>query len=200
VATTVAVLVALFKEDYLRLRRHPKLTASIEAKHPNCIRTAVQWRGPDKERPWKGWIYWLRIWVKNEGNERAEKVEVFLSRAWEWKNGSFELLPTFTPMNLVWSYTKDIYVEGISSDMRRLCDLGSILEPEYARPARTETRLALRLQADGLSLSPGRYKFEIMIAGSNCKPVAHCFHLHLTGRWHEEPAEMLAHGFTFEPP
>ena len=203
-ATTAAVIVALFKEDFIRRRRHPKLTASIEAKYPDCIRTAVQWPGPNKEKPWKGWIYWLRVWVKNEGNVRAEKVEVFLSRAWERKNGSFEPLPNFTPMNLLWSYTQDAYVDGISPDMRRLCDLGSILEPKYSIPANplfslSETRLSLRLQADGPLLQPGRYKFEIRIAGSNCEPATHYIHLHLTGRWPEEPTEMLAHGFTFEP-
>jgi hypothetical protein len=75
--TFLAVIVALFKEDLIRRRRHPKLTASIGAKYPDCIKTAVQWRGPDKEKPWRGWKYWLRVWVENEGNVRAEKVEVF---------------------------------------------------------------------------------------------------------------------------
>lgn len=204
--TGAAVLVALFKEDFIRRRRHPKLTASIEAKHPYCIRTAVQWPGPNQERPWRGWKYWLRVWVKNEGNVRAEKPEVFLSRAWVWNdNRSFEPLPNFTPMNLLWSYTDDAYVDGISPDMRRLCDIGSILEPTYSNPANplqslSETRLVLRLQNHTDWLPPGRYKFELKIAGSNCEPVTHCIHLHLTGRWHEEPTEMLAHGFTFEPP
>jgi hypothetical protein len=204
VVTVLAVIVALFKEDFIRRRRHPELTASIAAKYPDCHRTAVQWPGPNKEKPWKGWRYWLRVWVKNEGNVRAEKVEVFLSRAWVRKNGSFEPLPNIPPMNLLWSYTNDAYVDGISPDMKRLCDLGSITEPKYADPANpslTETRLSPRLQGSNSDwLTPGRYKFEIKIAGSNCEPVTHCIHLHLTGRWHEEPTEMLAHGFTFEPP
>jgi hypothetical protein len=198
--TFAAVFVALFKEWLIRLWRRPKLTASIEAKYPDCIRTAVQWRGRDKEKPWKGWKYWLRVWVKNEGNVRAEKVEVFLSRAWVWNDRSFEPLPNFTPMNLLWSYTDDAYVDGISPDMRRLCDLGSIAEPAYSDLANpslslSETHLSLR-QKNTDWLPPGRYKFEIKIAGSNCEPVTSCIHLHLTGRWHEEPTEMLAHGFT----
>lgn len=197
--TFAAVMVALFKEDFIRRRRHPKLTASIEPKYPDCHRTAVEWRGVNKEKPWKGWNYWLRLWVKNEGNVRAEKVEVFLSRAWVWKNSSFEPLTNFTPMNFLWSYTRDAYVDGISPEMRRLCDFGSILEPAYSNPPLSETRLSLRLQVAPPTtdwLPPGRYKFEIKIAGSNCEPVTRCIHLHLTGRWHEEPTEMLAHGFT----
>jgi len=203
VATSLAVIVALFKEDYIRWRRHPKLTASIEAKYPDCVRTPAAWRGVNKEKPWKGWRYWLRVWVKNEGNVRAEKVEVFLSGAWVMQNnGVFEPLINFTPMNFLWSNTQEAYVDGISPDMRRLCDFGSILEPAYSDPANpslSETRLSLRLQVPPATtdwLPPGRYKFEIKIAGSNCEPVTRCIHLHLTGRWHEEPTEMLAHGFT----
>ena len=142
-ATTAAVIVALFKEDLIRLRRHPKLTASIEAKYPDCIKTAVQWRGANKEKPWKGWRYWLRVWVKNGGNVRAEKVEVFLSRAWVWNNSSFEPLTHFTPMNLLWSNTQDAYVDGIPPDMRRLCDLGSITVTGCYRDV-TSSRLRLR--------------------------------------------------------
>jgi len=37
-ATTAAVIVALFKEDFVRRRRHPKLTAWIEPKRPYCVR------------------------------------------------------------------------------------------------------------------------------------------------------------------
>jgi hypothetical protein len=40
------------------------------------------------------------------------------------------------------------------------------------------------------------YKFEIKLAGSNCEPVTRCIHFHLTGVWGNEPAQMLAHGFT----
>src|ERR1700733_7736156 len=74
--TLAAVLVALFKEDFIRCRRHPKLIASIEAKPPYCIRLPAEY----KPKPWNGWRYWLRVWVENKGNVRAEKVEVFLSQ------------------------------------------------------------------------------------------------------------------------
>ena len=194
-ATTAAVIVALFKEDFIRRRRHPELTASIEAKHPDCIRLPAE----DKTKPWKGWRYWLRVWVRNEGNVRAEKVEVFLSQAFVRNNGSFEPVPNFTPMNLQWSYTHETYLDGISPDMGRFCDFGAISDPAHPDLSEDETRLSLRLQAlPGRAdwLQPGHYKFEIKLAGSNCEPVARWIHLHLTGRGDAETAQMLAHGFT----
>jgi hypothetical protein len=131
-ATTSAVVVALFKEEILRRLKHPELTASIEAKHPYCIRTPLQ--ESYEGLPWNGSRYFLRLWVMNKGNSRAEKVEVFLSQALvQGTNGSFEPVPKFTPMNLRWSYTDyndpDIYVDGISPGMRRLCDFGAISDP-----------------------------------------------------------------------
>jgi hypothetical protein len=197
VVTGAAVIVALFKEDFIRRRRHPKLTASIEAKHPNCVRTSEKKDLPAK--PWKGFTYFLRVWVKNQGNVRAEKVEVFLSQAWVRSNSTFEPVPNFTPMNLRWSYTHETYVEGISPGMGRLCDFASISDPAYFSPPQEKTRLSLCLQVPPPStdrLSPGHYKFEIKLAGSNCEPVTCCIHLHLTGVWDNEPAQMLPHGFT----
>lgn len=194
--TFAAVFVALNKEWLIRLWWHPKLTASIEAKHPGCIRLPAE----DKEKPWKGWRYWLRVWVKNEGNVRAEKVEVFLSQALVRNNGSFEPVPNFTPMNLRWSYTNETYVDGISPDMGRFCDFGAISNPAHPELSEDKTRtLSLRLQSlPGRPdwLQPGHYKFEIKLAGSNCEPVARWVHLHLTGVLDDEPVKMLSNGFT----
>jgi len=195
-ATTAAVIVALFKEDLIRRRRHPKLTAWIEPKQPYCIREPAR---ENRQKPWTGWRYWLRISVKNEGNVRAEKVEVFLSQALVRNNGSFEPVPNFTPMNLQWSYTHETYVDGISPDMVRFCDLGAISDPAHPDLSEQRTLLSLRLQAlPGIHdwLPPGHYKFEIKLAGSNCEPVARWIHLHLTGVWDNEPAPMLSNGFT----
>ncbi len=195
-ATTVAVIVALFKEDFIRRRRHPKLTLSIEAKHPYCVRLPAR---ENRQQPWNGWRYWLRVWVKNEGNVRAEKVEVFLSQALVRNNGSFEQVPDFTPMNLQWSYTHETYVDGISPDMGRLCDFGAINDPAKPSLSEARTRLSLSLQVPPATpdwLQPGHYKFEIKLAGSNCEPVVRWIHLHLTGVWENETAQMLSNGFT----
>ena len=87
-------------------------------------------------------------------------------------------------MNLQWSYTHEIYVDGISPDMGRFCDFGAITD--IAHPDLPDTtRLSLCLQVHPATadwLLPGHYKFEIKLAGSNCEPVARWIPLHLTGR------------------
>jgi hypothetical protein len=107
--TACAIIVALFKETFIRWFRHPKLTARLEARHPDCVKTPLSYEG------WNGSRYFLRLWIENDGNERAEKVEVFLRRAWKEQTGSFVELPEFTPMNLRWSYS-DYQKPTISTD------------------------------------------------------------------------------------
>lgn len=122
----MAITVALFKESILHKLRHPELTARLEARHPDCVKTPLSHGG------WDGSRYFLRLWIENVGDARADGVEVFVARAWvEGKEGSFEELPQFTAMNLRWSYSEyhkpTIYTDGISPRMGRYCDLGRFL-------------------------------------------------------------------------
>jgi hypothetical protein len=198
VATTAAVIVALFKEAIIRRFRHPKLTVKLEAKDPYIVRTRL------REQDWSGWRYFIRMSIGNAGKVRADKVEVFLSQALMQRNGSYEPVSNFTPMNLRWSYTNyerpDIYVDGISPDMGRLCDLGAISDPACPslQPlSDTRTRLSLRTESLSLNtewLGPGRYKFKVQIAGSNCEPKAYWIDLHLTGLWDDDPSKMMSNG------
>jgi hypothetical protein len=93
--TALAIAVALFKESIIRMLRHPKLKARLEARHPDCVKTPTS-----HNEEWHGFRYFLRLWIENVGNVRAEEVEVFLSRAWVEQKGAFKELPEFTPMNL----------------------------------------------------------------------------------------------------
>jgi hypothetical protein len=198
-ATTVAIIVAVFKEAIIRRIRHPDLTAKIEAKDPYIVRT------PLREQEWSGWRYFIRMRIGNVGKVRADKVEVFLSEALMQRNDSYEPVSNyFTPMNLRWSYSNydrpDIYVDGISPDMERLCDLGAISDPAcpslQALSDKT-TRLSLRLEALSPNtewLRPGRYTFKVQIAGSNCEPKAYWIYLHLTGLWDNDPNKMMSNG------
>lgn len=202
VGTISAVLVALFKEDLLRWRRRPELVAVLKAERPYCVKTPEHHGTPPNV--WNGSRYFIRLMVTNMGNVRADKVEVFLSSAVVEETN--QPVPNFIPMNLKWSYIGSIYADGISPDMSRLCDFAAITDPTWPpfkeeRPSalsEKETCLSLILEV-GLSrrdfLPPGRYKFEVTMAASNCKPVRQQFRLHLTGRWEADEKVMFAHGF-----
>ena len=73
-ATFLAVLVALFKDEYLRWRRKPKLTISAALAPPDCHKTFIIFG------PLRASCYYLRIWVENKGKIRAERVQVFVSK------------------------------------------------------------------------------------------------------------------------
>ena len=47
-------------------------------------------------------------------------------------------------------------------------------------------------------LAPGRYRFEIQLAGSNCEPVVRWIDLHMTGRWSDDPQDMLSNGVVLD--
>jgi hypothetical protein len=134
----------------------------------------------------------------NVGNVRAEKVEVFVRRAFMEKKE----LPQFTPMNLRWSngdfQKPTIYTDGISPQMGRYCDFAAISDPAHPELKGTETRLQLQfqlLQPTTEWLQPGKYTFDISLAASNCDPVTWVVELHLTGLWSDNEKTMLANGF-----
>ena len=199
--TFLAVVVALFKEDILRKLRHPKLTVRLEAGHPDCVRELLN------EEGWHGSRYFLRLWIKNEGKVRADQVEVFLSEASEVREvGPPVAVPQFTPMNLRWSKSNPptIYVGGISPHMGRHCDLGAISDPTRqlllkSLPEQSEKiRLSLQLEFRPPVpqwLVPGKYKFKILVAASNCEPVAWDVDFHLTGKWSDDEKDMFVNGF-----
>ena len=132
-----------------------------------------------------------------------KRSRFFLRRAWKEQAGSFVELPDFTPMNLRWSngdYQKPtISTDGISPGMGRYCDFGAISDPVHpALPPSNKTRLSLQFQFLRPTtdwLPPGKYKFEILLAGSNCEPVGWFVELHLTGAWSEDEEEMFKNGF-----
>jgi hypothetical protein len=99
ILASLAICFALFKEGVLSWFWHPKLTVRLNPEYPDCVKT------PLKHGEWWGARYWIRLWIRNEGRVRAQKVEVFLARAWvERKADYWAELPHFTPMNLRWSY------------------------------------------------------------------------------------------------
>jgi len=211
-ATFFAVLVALFKDEYLRWRRKPKLCLSVSLAPPDCHKTTltyvVQKTAPTYETVD---CYYLRLWVENAGKTRAERVQVFVAKlSRRSADGSFKNVDQFLPMNLRWSHAgskaPEIFAEGISPEMGRHCDLGHVVNPtvrmdlgdDSSASWLTDTVLALDLEIQPNTRShlvpPGVYQLTVRVAAANCPPRTHVLELTLTGKWFDDEPQMFTDG------
>ena len=152
-ATLIAALVALFKEDVVKLWRRPKLSLRMLLAAPDCVQMPVEVRyrvlipadmymppasGTNAVAPiregegrWTGNCYYFRLWIANAGH-LAERVQVYVdSIRREMGDGRSELVTDFIPMNLRWADSPDkpIIFETINPAMGRYCDFGAVSEP-----------------------------------------------------------------------
>jgi hypothetical protein len=207
-ATFFAVLVALFKDEFLRWRRKPKLRVSIKLASPDCQKTRLTYM-VQKEviTSETADCYYFRLWVENEGKTRAERVQVFASKLLRKKaDGCFQDVDSFLPMNLRWTHSNEIFTEGISPEMGRHCDLGRIVDPELRKNVgedlptlrADETVLALILEVQPSTMShlvaPGVYRLELRVAAANCLPASHTLELTITGKWFIDQDRMFSDG------
>jgi hypothetical protein len=212
-ATFLAVLVALFKDEFLRWRRKPELRVSIALASPDCHKTTINYTVQKTVITYgAAECYYLRIWVENIGKTRAERVQVFAAKLLKrYADGSFKEVEDFLPMNLCWAHGqrpsgREIFAEGISPKMGKHCDLGHIVDPRYRKDvgydlptlAANDTVLALDLEIKPNTLShlipPGVYLLELRVAAANCSPVSHTLEITITGKWFSEQTRMFSDG------
>jgi hypothetical protein len=228
VGTLFAVIVALFKEEIVRLWRRPRLDARIALRSPDCEKIEIQvsttpqlqFSGTNAEgllsvtgnivAPpiWRGEAFFFRVWIENNGRQRAEKVQVFASRLkLKYADSIFRPVESFLPMNLRWTHSQSNVPEifaDINPSMGRHCDLGSISDPK--NPTQTPLRgldggqvsfdLALEVFPNTQShrLPPGCYQLEMRLAAANARPVVKTIEINFSGRWHADVADMFKSG------
>jgi hypothetical protein len=215
IATLLAVFVALFKEQLVRIWRRPKLETRIRLSAPDCHKTQMtrfdQKTGVAMER---ADCYYFRLWVENTGNQRAEKVQIFLSKLFcRHADGSFVEDKSFLPMNLRWSHSQlsllgpEIFAEGISPKMGKHCDLGHIIEPSRrvafginlsnVVAGKTILELDLEVAPNTLThlLPPAVYRLEMKLAAANAEPETKTIEINHTGDWYSEETKMFSDGF-----
>ncbi len=213
-ATFLAVLVALFRDEIVRWWRKPKLTVSIALQPPDCHKTTLDYR---VQRTTliigSAECYYLRLWVQNLGQTRAESVQVFaanLSR--RNADETFKQIESFLPMNLRWAHGQqrsggpEIFAEGISPGMGKHCDLGRVIDPAHHANLGEElpgvgtgnSILALDLEVPPNTkshlVSPGVYQLELRVAAANCIPVTKVIEITITGKWFAEQRQMFSDG------
>ncbi len=213
IATFALAAIAAFQDRIRAWLVHPRLHMSVTLAPPDCVKTTFSVGGWWSGVPLTHYeCYYLRMRVhNNEGNERAEHVEVYasvLSR--QQADGSFRLVPSFLPMNLLWSHVRLMYLDAISPGMEHLCDIGHVFNPSIRATATPTVKLpseitdgqagslVLDVQAPPLTMShvlaPGKYRLEIMIGAANSNPIKKTLEISVTGRWFDDQATMLGEG------
>jgi hypothetical protein len=200
----MAVLVALFKDEFLRHWRRPKLTTRMDSKPPDCILvpTDITFNGMTKMSS-QGSVYWLRLWIENTGIGRAEQVQVFAAKLFkEDVNGKFAPRQDFLPMNLRSANAIDfnkpeIFAPVLSRHFGKHCDLCSISDPSNPRNSGEEGKCVgtLQVEADPTDnrnrLSPANYVLEIRVGAANADPVTTYVQIDIKGPWSPDRETMF---------
>lgn len=223
IGTLLAVLAALFIaifQDWLRtIFSRPRLEVSISLNPPYCHKVVKYFTYPPMSpdnplygKQYQADCYYFRLRIKNNGDVRAEHVEVYAAKLTKQvADGSFQLVESFTPMNLVWSNIRKAYLPAISPKMEKLCDLGHIIDPEKRKmdfednnpnlnvsPSETTFSFDVELISSTLGhvIEPGRYRLKLITGAANSKPIEKTLEINLTGKWYDDERKMLAEGIS----
>ncbi|MCU0225870.1 MAG: hypothetical protein MUF27_17790 [Acidobacteria bacterium] len=214
IATLLAVLMALFKEDITSWWRRPKLEVLVRLAPPDCHKTELNIVNQATRQLLGSWpCYYLRIWVENRGIRRADQVQVFVSQLLRRRaDGTFAPDDQFLPMNLKWAHSQqrpegpEIFAEGISRDMGKHCDLGHIPHPNMRKRTgevlagvpddQVIVRLDLEVEPNTKShlLPPGVYRLVLKVAAANDRPVTKILELSIAGKWFDDERKMFTEG------
>lgn len=210
IATSLAVLVALFRDSILSHWRKPRLGARCSKDSPWTVRTKIIVYSDDPQTNtrkilWSGDCYYVRIEVENTGRTRAEKVQVYASKLERVAlDGTREPCNEFIPLNMRWSNSPPsaptLVLDGISPEMGAFCDVISLCDPanpHQGRPTGTKKdvtigQLQLEVEPTNEShlLSPDEYRLTLRIAAANAKPIKKVLTFKHTGRFLPDDKEM----------
>jgi hypothetical protein len=154
--------------------------------------------------------YSFKLLIRNEGNQRAEEVEVFASALFRKEaDGTFREVTSFPRRNLKWLGTDDVFAKAISPGMQRECNLFVIVNPSerakafyYDNPnvgvPPDQTVLAFEMSTKPFSkthcLASGTYQVELFVAAANTKPQKIKIEINHTGKWFDDESKMLSMG------
>jgi hypothetical protein len=188
-AGCVALLIALFHEDYKRWRSKPKLHAFINTDPPCCVRVEhMQILEGSLQRP----HYALRLRIMNSGNAQARDVEVYAKNL-QRKNGhgKFESVANFDGIYLVSLDTLNPKMPKYRDLARVFCKdhLPTSVYSHLSPPAedylgnRTVIDLAPPVGGWGQVFGPGIYRLTIVLGAANASPIEKALEIKVTGTW-----------------
>lgn len=218
IGTFLAVIVALFRDELTALWRKPRVETQIKLAAPDCHLTRLMKFDATGHALVKAPCYYLRFWIENKGNVRAEAVQVFVKRLERRKaDGTFREDRGFLPMNLRWSHAgigQAVIFTSINPGMGRHADFGHIVDPDFGSDflpskehfpnipdeGKTVIRLDVEFEPATYShlLPPGEYQITLMIGGANFKPVTKLVRLVHKGEWFPDEEQMFRDGLGIE--
>lgn len=102
-AVVTVLIIALFQDKMRAWVMRPRLVVSINVTQPDCIKIPITRYDLQGREIVSAESYYFRLKVSNDGNAKAELVEVFGKELLEQQaDGSFSQANWFQPMRLAW--------------------------------------------------------------------------------------------------
>ncbi len=159
-------IAAVFQEAIRRAFSKTELLVDIKQEPPDCH--LIEMRYEDGSSA--GYVYYIRLNVKNIGNTEARNVEIYINKCEQiFSDGSEEIVKTFLPMNLRWSHYQSTSMD-ILPGHKRHGDLGFLKNWNGNNIMLFSTVVQPNMVGGNVIpnvLKPGRYYIELLIGAEN---------------------------------
>ncbi len=191
----VALFVALFQEHVRRFMFKPKLGVLGSNFHPYCLKEGWMREGVSfVNRP----HYRLRIGVVNNGNTKAESVQIFAKKLERQDgHGLYVRVSPFIERYVLWSDAESQTLDVLNPGFTAYAHLGNVFSTtdvpdnvralaESVREGNLGTRTVLSLFPSGSwgqLFAPGKYQLTVIIGAANADLIEKILEVDLTGNW-----------------
>lgn len=205
VAAFLAVLYEPMKNKWYR----PRLSASVEAKPPDCVKIPYVKKTAAGIVSAEAQSYYVRFRIRNKGRKNpAEGVMVYLENVEVLDQGDSRDVPTYIPLPLAWSNLPGhLFYPKINRGLDIHCDIGFILHPGGRRGFEPDNISPIGVTNDDLYMCwdtivkpnsgsslvpPGEYRLSIKVTASNATPIAVKAKIHVPEKWIDSESDMYS--------
>ena len=208
-AATIALflgIAGIFRENIHRVFFGPSLKLKISLEPPDCHK--VELKNSQGERVDD--TYYFRFKVENSGNREARNVQVMMTKLELEKDGEYEIVKDFLPLNLVWAHYRRDTMQAIPADGFKHCDFGHILRGRYkdevlrrfglSRSTNIifKTDVVVEPNTGSHIIFPGNYRISVHLSSTNCKSIQETFELSIKDIWDDNEERMLRENVSIE--
>jgi hypothetical protein len=130
-ATLFLAIVAIFQDKIRTWIKRPNLNAEIICAPPDCHYIKYNSVNIQTNQPMIIDSYFFRMRIINNGNSKANNVEVYAYKLEKKQiDNNYKEITWFLPLNLTWTHFGIPFIPAISPKMEKHCDLFLSLKPE----------------------------------------------------------------------